>query len=122
MSTVEKQIRYLADRMGLADWRFTVVSDNATADSWAEVEVVYGRRLATVHLSPEWDSLPPAEQKEVLVHELVHVHLGAFGHLVADLLESQKVEGLALAAIEAALTHAEEWMVDCLSTAWAKTL
>jgi hypothetical protein len=122
MSAVEKQVDYLANRMGLVGWKFTIKPAEAASDSWAEVEVVYGRKQATIFLSDAWDSLPVEEQKQVLVHELAHVHLAAYTQLVNDLFESQHLTKEVIAAANAALAHCEEWLVDNLAEAWTKTL
>jgi hypothetical protein len=78
-------LRRLADALKLSDWRVEI--DDRPPDSGratAEVECVYGRRYAVVRLSERFLEQPPDEQRNSLVHELIHCHLNPAAAMALD--------------------------------------
>lgn len=114
MTDINGYVDTLANLMGLTGWTFTVRPAAASEDAEAEIEVVYGRRRAVIHLSKDWDQMPVEDQREVLVHELLHAALAPLTQLVGELVSGD--------AEDAALALMEEWVVDGLAVAWAREL
>lgn len=68
-------VREVADRIELKDWRFTVgIAVCSDPHRAAEIETIYGRRRATITVSPETIAGDRDELRLTVVHELVHVH------------------------------------------------
>jgi hypothetical protein len=71
---VAPYIRYLADHMNLADWKFRVVLGDLL-DSLATVSVVPNRQFATITVGDGFFGATEHDQRHGLVHDLVHLHL-----------------------------------------------
>lgn len=71
---VAPYLRYLADHMKLADWKFDVVLGDLP-ESLATVEITPNRQKATVAVGELFFSSSEHDQRHGLVHELVHLHL-----------------------------------------------
>jgi hypothetical protein len=116
ISTVE-YTRQIAVSMGLGGWVIEESETPAEEGALATIEPTYGQRHAKLSLCKEWETLTPEEQRDTIVHELLHVHLAHFSQLAHDIVESLD-EGAAKAA-RASLALAEEYAVDAMSTAWS---
>lgn len=110
-------LREAANTLGLRDWFFVVnhsPPDNEAA--LASVQTIKGRRFATVRVCVDFRELTDWEQRNALVHELLHCHTGAIHHLLFEILPGQ-LGGQAAHAVMEAVHHAEELAVDGLATA-----
>ncbi len=120
VASVQRYARKLAALMGLAGWTIEVSLTDAGDDNMAEVDCVYGQRIARIALSEHWGSYSDESVRDTLVHELVHVLFAQYSQLAHDLLtaasESAGVVG------GAALGCVEEWVVDNIALAWAPSL
>ena len=114
MNTVAAYIDTLANLMGLTGWTFTVRPATASEDAEAEIEVVYGRKRAIIHLAKDWDTMSAEDQREVIVHELLHAAMAPLSQLAAELVDGD--------AATTALAHCEEWVVDQMAVAWSREL
>ena len=88
---IEEYVRELADALGLRDWLITVSSDSLDENAViAEIRCVNGRKRARISFASYFKSLDLDVQREVVVHELLHVHWeGAWSvlrHDIADYL------------------------------------
>jgi len=115
--TTVEYTRKIAVAMGLGGWVIEETADPASEGCLAEIEPTYGQRHAKLSLCKEWDELPKEEQRNTIVHELVHVALASLTQLSYDIVESLD-EG-AVKASRAALNLAEEYVVDAIAEAWA---
>lgn len=120
VARVQRYARKLAALMGLAGWTIEVSLTDAGDGNMAEVDCVYGQRIARIALSEQWASYSAESERDTLVHELVHVLFAQYSQLANDLLtaasESAGVVG------GAALGCVEEWVVDNIALAWAPSL
>lgn len=114
VTDVAAYIDTLANLMGLTGWTITVRPATASEDAEAEIEVVYGRKRAIIHLSDGWDKMSGEDQREALVHELIHAAIAPLSQLANELADGE--------AAEVALAQCEEWVVDQMATAWAREL
>lgn len=69
-------IREIADQIELRDWTFSL-ADHPDEDheTGARIDVTYGRKQAAITLGPDWETFPPEERRQHVVHELIHCHL-----------------------------------------------
>lgn len=115
--TTVEYTRQIAVSMGLGGWVIEESADPASEGCLAEIEATYGQRHAKLSLCKDWDELPVEEQRDTIVHELLHVHLAHLTQLAHDIVESLD-EGASKAS-KAALTLTEEYTVDAMASAWA---
>jgi hypothetical protein len=68
-------IRETADRMWLRDWWFNLMwTPTPDPDADAETRVIYGRKIANIHLGRDFAYYPESRKKHIVVHELLHCH------------------------------------------------
>lgn len=84
-------VRSIADDYGLRDWEFEVsLGFVAEPDTLAEIKCVYGRHSANLSISESFTKATPEMQREVIVHELTHIHFewawSVIRHDLADYL------------------------------------
>lgn len=115
--TTVEYTRQIAVSMGLGGWTIEESADPANEGCLAEIEATYGQRHAKLSLCKEWDDLPAEDQRDTIVHELVHVHLAHLTQLGFDIIDG--LEPAATKASQASLNLAEEYAVDAMANAWA---
>lgn len=117
-------VDYLAGLMAtlrLADWQLTVdLSVDASVDALAEISWTCGS-TATMWLSAGFLDLPPAVQRDTLLHELLHLHLNPLADLSAAMLDGG-MDPAAAAMHGRALAHDLEARVDVLAGAFGALL
>lgn len=116
LTTVE-YTRQIAVSMGLGGWVIEESETPASEGCYAEIEPTYGQRHAKLSLCATWEELDPIEQRDTIVHELIHVHLASLTQLAYDIVDG--LEPAATKASQAALNLAEEYIVDAMANAWA---
>ena len=117
---METYLRYLADHLELRDWRIHLADDPCDEPYVAEIKSVYGRKWATIYLSERWHELSPVQQRQTLVHELIHCHF----RLVESLAEQAEMV-MPRATYRLWYTnheHGVEYAVDALAEAIAPFL
>jgi hypothetical protein len=67
-------IRWVADQMELRDWTFELDLEPCESHLAGCVVCTNGARHATITVAANFRGYPPDEQRETIVHELVHVH------------------------------------------------
>lgn len=112
----------LSSHMGLADWTIEIRYDPTEVDVYAEIECVYGQRLARIGLNPNWMTYTREMQRDTLVHELVHATLAPLSQMAYDMCDALTKNEAAQDAAKAALAGCEEWVVDPISLALAPHL
>lgn len=89
MTERDKAREYLnkvKDTLNLRQWNVKVSEDLPPDDSWADIEVSQNLWSATVRLSNDFFKELPEHQREILAHEMAHVHYASLERLV-DTLE-----------------------------------
>jgi hypothetical protein len=94
--TVQAYITSVARQMGLRDWE-TKLSEEPCEDSTDAATVVctYGQRRLTIKLATDFRKQSAVDQRDTIVHELVHAHFDPCLGMVDDDLESQLGGGCA---------------------------
>lgn len=88
MTERDKVRNYLAkikDELNLRQWNIKVSDDLPPDDSWADIEVSQNLWSATVRLSNDFFKESPEHQREILAHEMTHIHYGSIERLVETL-------------------------------------
>lgn len=120
-SRIGPYLRELADLMGLRDWTITFNEDApAEEDAGGRVEIVYGRKYASIQIHAAWTTDTPETLRYYCVHELVHAHLEPMRwalNSVQTLLGSMAFE-----VLEGAHTDALEVAIDGIAREWATHL
>lgn len=116
---IREYTQELASQMGLADWTIEIRLDPTDSDTYAEIECVYGQRLARIGINRNWLTYTRELQRDTLVHELVHALIAPLSQMAYDMVDALTENEGAQAAAKAALAGSEEWVVDPISIAWA---
>lgn len=106
--------RHIADRMALKDWTIEITNDApSSSTALANVHRIKGRRIARIGLSEGFLRDTQEEQRDTVVHELIHCHL-----VLADCLVGEKLSGSDLICYY----DAQEYGVDALAATIASLM
>lgn len=110
-----RYVRDAADQLGLRDWLLILKHDPPAAQiALAEVRPVQGRKVATIRVCLEFRELTSDEQRQVVLHELLHCHLEEAHVYLRTVLTKALGEG-AEPILEAHRLKAE-YAVDAIAT------
>ena len=114
---LEPYVNDIRDQLGLSQWRVYLSSADEDADYQGQVQIPYGRHVATIRLSvPE----SPECLRNTVVHELLHCQ---FERITWAFNNFQDVVGsIAWTVGNGAYTDALEVTIDALSGAIAPML
>ena len=82
-----KYVRTLADKLLLQDWEIILLREPAPDGTLADVCIFDTENYAKIRLHPDYFQCGPSEQREYLVHELVHLHMDRPQRIVNQLAE-----------------------------------
>lgn len=72
---LKRYIRWVANEMLLADWTFDVKWESPSdPDALANCTPIFGRKRATLRFCDDFRNLVADEQRDTVVHELIHCH------------------------------------------------
>lgn len=109
-------IRSVADRLGLSEWSFRISEQPPyNPEAIASCEAVYGRRLAVLYFEEGFAERSPTEQRNTVVHELLHCHHAAQARLVKDTL-GRLVREADYDLVWEPIRMETEYMVDLLTS------
>lgn len=72
---VGRYCREVANQLNLRDWTLEVMHDPCDDDSLASVNLTSNRRIAQISFCSRFADLSPEQQRETVVHELLHCHI-----------------------------------------------
>lgn len=110
----EQYVRHLGDLLLLQDWELDISREGPSGNAWASINVCEVEDQATIKLGAEWGQHSPEEQREYLVHELMHVHTDRARRLVVQLAK-QWNENSACQFAEEAYRKENEILVNTLA-------
>lgn len=114
-------VRDMANRMGLRDWLIEMSHDRPDDDQCAaDVNVIYGRKVAVIRMAPAWASEKPESLRATIAHELIHCHLNPMRG-VLDNVQHALGQPVYMTAYNA-LTDYIEYATDAIATEWAESL
>lgn len=119
--SLARYMAVIANEFGLRDWDVTLHAEepgdgNDGGDALASVECVYGRRKAHIRVASAFDEVTPEEQRNAVLHELIHIHTEPMRALLRTTLP--KIMGLpAFETFWPAFTQADEHATDAIAAA-----
>lgn len=122
---LERYVRARADELGLRDWsvelKFTPLDeDGDEAEADGKCEVIYGRKHALIYLPRDFNERPRDDQRQLLIHELLHCHTDGVevlirsGHALAFYIGEAQV-GLLRSAMHERVELAVDGIADAIA-------
>lgn len=118
---LERYVAAVADSLRLGGWIIDVVAGDVGDDACAQVDAPYGQRRATVTLGPLFFTQSPQDQRDTVVHELLHLVLMPSWQFVEELLDAE-LPARASRVAWLGYTQQSEYAVDQLAAVIAPTL
>ena len=116
-------IRKMADLVGLKDWTITFDAESWTeGDNNATCVIHYAQRLAKVAICSDFDEYTRDEQRQTLVHELIHCHADTWSGFVDNDLIQNLTTGDTQKAFRSVNNRMMEMLVDNIASAIAELL
>lgn len=109
----KRYVASMARLMGLSDWVLIVSNEDPPEGSSGAVGCTPGRKVATIYFSESFYDDDDADQRNTVVHELLHCHHAHPDHIAVECLERGERDAWRLAM---------EYSVDAVATSWAKLL
>lgn len=114
-------VRLLASRMGLGRWDIRLGKNlPKIGDALAHIDIAERQERASIHFNPILKHYSKEDQRQTVVHELVHCHLERI-----RLASFNWIGPLGAKATQLALDEIHdhvEFAVDAIATAWAPCL
>jgi hypothetical protein len=111
-------VREIADRLGRKDWAFLLDRRAPQNDALAETNVTYGVASSMIRFSTQFPSLSLEEQREIVVHEILHAHHDRIDTHIFHAIEANGSTAL-LTMLRKCVSNDIEMIVDALATAIA---
>lgn len=114
-------VRWVANDIGLRDWTFKLRWEGCPEEAQASIEPTEGRRVAVIYFCDDFRSLPADDQRNAVVHELIHCHHAA----ATDIIRVDLVRQLSQSTYEllyGAFRRQVEYMVDALADVVAERM
>jgi len=70
---LENYIAVIQDTLNLSQWDISVVKEASDVDAWATCEAHSQADTATIRVSHDFWDLKPDKQREVAIHEVLHL-------------------------------------------------
>lgn len=113
---LQAYIRLLRDQMILNHWEVILSTETCVEGANATVHDVRGRQVAAIRVHKDWFTYTPEDQREILVHELLHLtHIGVSDVLTEGIGGSMYLPYKAWAGFRGLFYLEVEKMVDHLS-------
>lgn len=110
-------LRAMADALGLKDWDFFVEANDETGPYQATCAIIVGQKRAKLGFPPSFDNLSPSQQRQTVVHELLHSHFDQWKIVINRL--SGMLTDRELMLTELAMRDVVEQGIDGVATAIA---
>ena len=113
-------IATLLPTLRLSHWQVKVQPEPASEGHEASVSCTEDRYIAAIRVSQEFWTLPPETQRNVITHELIHVHNSQVDDAV--ILARKPLGEQAWALFWGSYAHADEYATDALAAVLAPFL
>tara|TARA_R110000868_G_scaffold22336_2_gene91485 strand:- start:3125 stop:3559 length:435 start_codon:yes stop_codon:yes gene_type:complete len=117
---LEEYVGMLQGHLNLYQWQITVVRDASDVEAWADIAPHSQAQTADLRISHDFWSQPAERQREVLVHELVHLVTCRADQLVENL--ELTLGKIAWSAFELQYEDAAERSVDHVARVVAQSV
>jgi hypothetical protein len=112
-------MRWIADEIELRDWTITLADEPCDSDYTAKINCIEGRKHAVIAFNPEFREMDPDDQRQTIIHELVHAHHAICWRMVqSDLIQPLGQETYNIFADS--YRRGMEYCVDAVADALAK--
>jgi hypothetical protein len=71
---LERYIRTIANALGLRDWEIKLSDETCEDGYYDTITPQQNHKSATIRLSKDWFKLDAADQRDSIIHELLHLH------------------------------------------------
>lgn len=112
---LEGWVRRAADAMGLRDWLIRVTAHGTKHESYAESFLQDAAEDAWIAVGEEFAKYTPDDQRNSLIHELLHCHFQPVTRM-AEKLWDQELGRRTEAILEQAVSLTEERSIQRLAT------
>lgn len=112
-------LRWMANEIELRDWTVVLEHDPCDRGATGHARCITGQREVRISVCAGFRDLAPGEQRETIVHELIHVHTEVCWRMVHTDL-SEPLGKIAYYVFCDSYRRAMEYEVDALSKALAK--
>ncbi len=85
LDQLSEYVGFLMRHMRLQHWTVKVESQHSDDGLGASIQCVYGRLMAYLRVADDFWECPIEEQRETLVHELIHLHFDAMDRVARNL-------------------------------------
>jgi hypothetical protein len=102
--------RTIADDLWLRDWTIILKDEPPDDGSAATINLTNGRKLAHLFLAYDFFDNSAEDQRETLIHELLHCHFGEAGFVVEEESSGE---------VHRAFIRALEYGIDAVAEAFA---
>jgi hypothetical protein len=120
-ATLDSYVADVARHLQLSDWHLEVVIGDPGDDACAKVDAPYGQRRATITLGELFQTQSPTDQRDTIVHELLHLVLMPSWQYIDELLDAEL--GVRAARIAwLGYTQHVEYSIDQLASVIASTI
>jgi hypothetical protein len=121
--TLEAYILNMAERLHLRDWEIDFSRDDTDGDkTLASASLQYEAKRVTIQVSAGFrESLNAYEQRETIIHELLHCHLWSANCVVArDLWNTRALSESTHRLLQESFQRQEELAINAISAAIAQ--
>lgn len=120
---LEDYVRWVANEVGLKDWKVNVLRElPEKADHAGECDCLFGRKIANITFHKNFRSDRPEQQRQTVVHELLHCHFAAAESTVYNMgFKSGLLTDMQREAIYGSYMQAHEYGIDGVAVALACT-
>ncbi len=110
-------VQTIRDALAMTNWTVRLEHRPAEDGNTAEIQCVYGRKLANLRVCDDWWERTPDDQRHTIVHELLHCHLDGADTVIRGLREvlGGPAHSVACEAHHTALEFAADGIADAVS-------
>lgn len=124
--------RDIFDAVGLRDWFFWLMDDEATPEHskmntsekdecFASIERTDGAKVAYIHLGPSFLKLSKDQQRHTIVHEALHCHFTDVNAVIEGDMKGH-LDPVAHHLLSQSICRALEYGIDAIAYEWAKNM
>lgn len=117
-------LRWMADAMGLRDWRLQLkweVADKDEDSCYARIQVINEISTANIWLAESFAHIDEWEQRRALCHELIHIHLDAIVN-VGDEVCRKYLGAVGYEMLGDEMNKAVEKATEAMASNWYRSL
>lgn len=111
---ISEYVRTVVPILRLNAWNIQIGNNCVLDGAIAEASCADGQQTATINFSELFTRISPEEQRNTVVHELLHIHINRLRSSASSIVDST-YRGKTADTINELLIRDEEYLVDALS-------